>query len=323
MPHLPEKKDCNHMIKTETQDLRVKRTLRSIRTAFMELLQTEDFSKISITELTRLAGINRKTFYLHYKSLSELADELEAEMTSELMDAFQEQQDNSVADIHTCISVFYHFLDEGTPVQQKLLFDPEYAFFYTKFVNDILNTPYFQNFYLYSKHPSLVKAYCVSLTSMYRTWINDGKQIPLEELIEYVSELFQYGYSGAAQESRNPAASADEGSEMPAAQAAVEPAMAVVHAEMGQEMAAQAEMGQAMTAAHPDMGQEMPAAQAAVEPAMAVVHIQREPNMPEASLPKGILASMDMASLEMPLDTDAAETPSEPSEIEDFYFDTF
>lgn len=57
-------------------DLRVKRTLKSIRNAFFTLVMEKNYSDISITELTELAEINRKTFYLHYASLDELVDEV-------------------------------------------------------------------------------------------------------------------------------------------------------------------------------------------------------------------------------------------------------
>ena len=65
-------------------DLRVRRTLRNIREAFYELILEEDFHQISITELTKRADINRKTFYLHYNSLDDLVDELEREMGEKL-----------------------------------------------------------------------------------------------------------------------------------------------------------------------------------------------------------------------------------------------
>ena len=54
------------------KDLRVRRTLKAIRSAFYELVLTKNYSDISITELTDLAEINRKTFYLHYSSLDDL-----------------------------------------------------------------------------------------------------------------------------------------------------------------------------------------------------------------------------------------------------------
>ncbi len=64
-------------MKHTSKDLRVRRTLRSIRQAFYTLIMEKSFSEISITELTELAEVNRKTFYLHYTSLDDLIQEID------------------------------------------------------------------------------------------------------------------------------------------------------------------------------------------------------------------------------------------------------
>ena len=53
-------------------DRRVTKTLKSIRTAFYDLLEENDFEKITVSELARKADIDRKTFYLHYSSIDDL-----------------------------------------------------------------------------------------------------------------------------------------------------------------------------------------------------------------------------------------------------------
>lgn len=68
-----------------SKDLRVRRTLKAIRSAFYELVLTKNYSDISITELTDLAEINRKTFYLHYSSLDDLVKEVEQEIVDHIL----------------------------------------------------------------------------------------------------------------------------------------------------------------------------------------------------------------------------------------------
>ena len=55
-------------MKHTSNDLRVRRTLKSIRLAFYEMVLTHNYEDISITELAERATINRKTFYLHLLS---------------------------------------------------------------------------------------------------------------------------------------------------------------------------------------------------------------------------------------------------------------
>lgn len=57
----------------ERVDIRIRRTRESLRAAILELAADRDWSEISITDLTRHAGVSRPTFYQHYSSLDELA----------------------------------------------------------------------------------------------------------------------------------------------------------------------------------------------------------------------------------------------------------
>ena len=51
----------------ERIDPRVERTRRAIKDAFRELVCEKDAGRITVKELTERAGINRKTFYLHFE----------------------------------------------------------------------------------------------------------------------------------------------------------------------------------------------------------------------------------------------------------------
>ena len=58
-------------------DLRVKLTKRLLKNAIIDLLEFKDVQEISVTELCENAGINRTTFYCHYKSIEEIIIEIE------------------------------------------------------------------------------------------------------------------------------------------------------------------------------------------------------------------------------------------------------
>ena len=76
-----EKKEKTKKAKDEAPDKfasdpRSQRTEAQIFSAFDELLSEKELSKITVTMLTKRAGISRKTFYLHYGSIDDLVDEL-------------------------------------------------------------------------------------------------------------------------------------------------------------------------------------------------------------------------------------------------------
>ncbi|MGA8939469.1 MAG: TetR/AcrR family transcriptional regulator, partial [Acidobacteriaceae bacterium] len=51
---------------TETTDPRIRRTRQLLQQSLAHLLQTRDFDKLSVHEITLAAGLNRATFYAHY-----------------------------------------------------------------------------------------------------------------------------------------------------------------------------------------------------------------------------------------------------------------
>ncbi len=57
-------------------DRRTKYTRKVIRDALMELLKTKPYAKITVTEICRLAEINRGTFYIHYYDVDDVLDDI-------------------------------------------------------------------------------------------------------------------------------------------------------------------------------------------------------------------------------------------------------
>ena len=57
-------------------DRRTQYTRKVIKDALLDLLEEKAISTITITDICRMAEINRGTLYLHYKNLSEILDEL-------------------------------------------------------------------------------------------------------------------------------------------------------------------------------------------------------------------------------------------------------
>jgi len=184
-------------MRKESTDLRVKRTTRSIRQAFYELVLVKDYSQISITELADRAYINRKTFYLHYSSLDELMKELEEEMAQDMLEHLEKDAKN--LDVAGCISVFYHYLNNGDELHKRLLCSESYHFFYSGVVDHILHSEFFQRFYDRTRHPDLVRAYCVGITGIFRTWYNHPGDMTIEELISYAGRLMVRGYESVVE----------------------------------------------------------------------------------------------------------------------------
>ena len=60
---------------TRRPDRRVLRTRKAIMNAFDKLISSGSAEKITVSAIARTADIDRKTFYLHYKSVDDLANQ--------------------------------------------------------------------------------------------------------------------------------------------------------------------------------------------------------------------------------------------------------
>lgn len=59
-----------------TDDRRTKNTRRSIRDSLIGLLKTKPYQAVTVSELCRIADINRATFYLHYSDVNAVLEDI-------------------------------------------------------------------------------------------------------------------------------------------------------------------------------------------------------------------------------------------------------
>ena len=65
-------------------DLRIEKTERGIKNAFIELRSKKPLEKITVRELCERAYINKSTFYSHYRDIYQLSDSLEDEVVRQI-----------------------------------------------------------------------------------------------------------------------------------------------------------------------------------------------------------------------------------------------
>ena len=68
------------------ENTKITKTKTAIFTALGRMLNTKDIRDITIIELCKEAGINKSTFYLHYKDIYECSEEFIAQIVSPIVD---------------------------------------------------------------------------------------------------------------------------------------------------------------------------------------------------------------------------------------------
>lgn len=71
-------------------DLRVVKTKKNIRDAFLELRKKHTLDEIKVNALCEKAMVNKTTFYNHYQDIYELSDELEKEVLEDFLKNFKD-----------------------------------------------------------------------------------------------------------------------------------------------------------------------------------------------------------------------------------------
>ena len=77
-------------------------TRESILLAFLDLLQTEEYSRITITDITRRAGVSRNAYYRNYDSKEGILQAKMDELGEEIRERYQARPEPSVQGLLEC-----------------------------------------------------------------------------------------------------------------------------------------------------------------------------------------------------------------------------
>ena len=102
---------------TGNEDIRIRRSILSIRRAFEELVCEKDYHEITVTELSDRAMINKKTFYQYYNSLDDLLREIQDELSSEYVERVKGL---GLKDMRRLVEEFYLFSEEKGRFYEKI-----------------------------------------------------------------------------------------------------------------------------------------------------------------------------------------------------------
>ena len=99
-------------------DLRVEKTERAIRNAFIELRAGKPLEKITVKELCAEARINKSTFYSHYEDIYALSEAMEKETIASIIQSIEHLKDYTLEDSDLFSrEVFLAFLSQSSAIR--------------------------------------------------------------------------------------------------------------------------------------------------------------------------------------------------------------
>lgn len=101
-------------------DRRTNRTRHLLKELLLDRLKDKELDKISVTELCRLADINRSTFYLHYSDIYDLLEDIERD-SLEIFDTLSDDILHCAMDPEQVIRMILQYIYEQKELLMLLL----------------------------------------------------------------------------------------------------------------------------------------------------------------------------------------------------------
>ena len=179
-------------------DRRVLRTKKNIRQAFLHLLSEKSLSQITVKELSNLADINRKTFYMYYSNIEDIFAELEDELVLKLVHVFEKELfQKEMFNSYSFFENLNHTIQEDIDLYRILNHSDLLPHLIQRAKNALIEV-FFRKYNISADSDNeryiLYAEYAASgILSMYTKWFSRDFHMLLEELTRTAAEITLYG----------------------------------------------------------------------------------------------------------------------------------
>ncbi len=186
------------MILQGNEDLRVRKTIRGIKSAFEALICEKDYEKITVKDLCDRAQINKKTFYHYYETLDALLAELQGELAEDYLNRIKGYA--LPEDLDKVNREFLLYSAAQGLAYEKITCSGAYHAIRDEMIAGVTDAGW-SGSKKYQQLPDYQKQLLMSFVNnavltAYRLWVEDGKTIPLDEVIEQTNRLVLGGVNG-------------------------------------------------------------------------------------------------------------------------------
>ena len=162
---------------------------------FCTLYAKKPIEKISVRQITDMAGYNRSTFYEYFSDIYELRDYVENDVLTFITEEFQ-TEGGDVYDEQTVLKNALRLFDEKETYLDALLGDYGSIRFQGRLKERMMTASGLKDKFAGSAlFPYLLEFHVSTLLSLFRLWQKRGRDLPARELFDLVYRL----YSGAQQ----------------------------------------------------------------------------------------------------------------------------
>ena len=187
---------------TKQIDRRIIRTKQGIQEALTELLEKKSINKISVKEITDIAGINRGTFYLHYVDKYDLMEKSINQLMIEISETGSNILNLAQRNIHSELSrkklvdeftTLFKYIQKNSRLIKSLTNENSSYSFHHKF-NELLKDRLIAKLGPKQKDvPAIyiVSAFSYSIQGIIRTWLESGMEDTADMMGEYTFNILE------------------------------------------------------------------------------------------------------------------------------------
>ena len=122
-------------------DARYIKTHNALRHTFEDLVQNADQKDITVSSITRAAGVNRRTFYLHYETVDDMYDELALEQAEALGVYIKQAAELHPGDMLYLVSGIIELICRNKPLHKRIICSDEYSRLFQKISSRLSEDP--------------------------------------------------------------------------------------------------------------------------------------------------------------------------------------
>lgn len=194
------------MRKDDRVDKRIVRSRAAIMQAFEKLLLEKPLADITVSAIAREAGIDRKTFYVHFGTVDGLLDAIAEDAVNQIVDAVDEKIGSVIRDLTSAqdaVNAFFSAVNEAVcnnlVLNRRLMENIPLDEFMTRVRKPLeqrLRERQYVSISLVDDLYDYYVSYILSgIIGIYRSWSLNKDGVPLERVSEVANELTMFGLS--------------------------------------------------------------------------------------------------------------------------------
>lgn len=180
------------------EDRRIRKTKKMLRESLFSLLEKKNINSITVTELTKLADINRSTFYLYYNDVLDMMEKIQNEIYQVFYEtvASAYNANNEIEKTVGYIQKFLDFCKDNVTVCKFITRNDCNNKLFNRILKSVQHIVPDSEAYFDSSYDPRYYLTTFALSGMMHViikWLNDGMKIPSEDMAKFLCYTYFLG----------------------------------------------------------------------------------------------------------------------------------